>query len=150
MKLPDLHEADVTLLEDEMDCMNIEPELRALLFAGRAPAVSQAHVVSCVCRRAERMVIQLARSHQSRVYLKPFVGLPVRATLLTAHELCVEEARKGTTLSPRQLLPDAGVSWDGLLNPKNAFSCGLPNYGCLASSSVPQIPPTHPLTHAPL
>ncbi len=60
MKLPDLHEADVTLLEDEMDRMNAElPELRAFILPGGHPAVSHAHVARCVCRRAERLVIHL-------------------------------------------------------------------------------------------
>ena len=61
MKLPDLHAADVTLLEEEMDRMNAElPELRAFILPGGHPAVSHAHVARCVCRRAERMVIHLS------------------------------------------------------------------------------------------
>jgi cob(I)alamin adenosyltransferase len=61
MKLPDLHDADVTLLEDEMDRLNLDlPELRAFILPGGHPAVSHAHVARCVCRRAERLVIHLA------------------------------------------------------------------------------------------
>ncbi len=60
MNLPDLHDADVTLLEDEMDRMNLLlPELRAFILPGGHPVVSQAHVARCVCRRAERLVIHL-------------------------------------------------------------------------------------------
>lgn len=62
MKLPDLHAADVTLLEDEMDRLNIVlPELRAFVLPGGHPAVSHAHVARCVCRRAERHVIELSQ-----------------------------------------------------------------------------------------
>ena len=61
MKLPDLHAADVTLLEEEMDRMNTElPELRAFILPGGHPAVSHTHVARCVCRRAERLVVDLA------------------------------------------------------------------------------------------
>ncbi len=60
MKLPDLHEADVTLLEDEMDRMNVDlPELHAFILPGGHPAVSHAHMARCVCRRAERLAIHL-------------------------------------------------------------------------------------------
>ena len=60
MKLPDLHAADVTLLEDEMDRLNVDlPELRAFILPGGHPAVSHAHVARCVCRRAERLAIHL-------------------------------------------------------------------------------------------
>ena len=60
MKLPDLHAADVTLLEDEMDRLSATlPELRAFILPGGHPAVSHAHVARCVCRRAERLAIHL-------------------------------------------------------------------------------------------
>ena len=60
MKLPDLHAADVTLLEEEMDRLNADlPELRAFILPGGAPAVSFAHVARCVCRRAERLAVAL-------------------------------------------------------------------------------------------
>ncbi|WP_375417092.1 cob(I)yrinic acid a,c-diamide adenosyltransferase [uncultured Hymenobacter sp.] len=60
MKLPDLHEEDVALLEAEMDQMNEGlPELHAFVLPGGHPAVSFAHVARCVCRRAERLVVEL-------------------------------------------------------------------------------------------
>ncbi len=58
--LPDLHAEDVALLETEMDRMDKELEpLRAFILPGGHPAVSFGHVARCVCRRAERLVIQL-------------------------------------------------------------------------------------------
>lgn len=60
MKIPDLHAEDVALLEREMDRMNESlPELRVFILPGGHQAVSFAHVARCVCRRAERLVIQL-------------------------------------------------------------------------------------------
>lgn len=60
MKIPDLHDTDVTLLEDEMDRMNeLLPELRVFVLPGGHQSVSFAHVARCVCRRAERLVIHL-------------------------------------------------------------------------------------------
>ena len=59
-KVPDLYEADVTVLEEEMDKMDaVLPPLRAFILPGGHPAVSFCHVTRCVCRRAERLVIAL-------------------------------------------------------------------------------------------
>ncbi|QNF33689.1 cob(I)yrinic acid a,c-diamide adenosyltransferase [Adhaeribacter swui] len=59
-KVPDLHETDVRLLEEEMDKMDaVLPPLRAFILPGGHPAVSFCHVARCVCRRAERLVISL-------------------------------------------------------------------------------------------
>lgn len=61
MKLPDLHAADVALLEQQMDEMNaLLPELREFILPGGHQSVSFAHVARCVCRRAERLVVALA------------------------------------------------------------------------------------------
>jgi cob(I)alamin adenosyltransferase len=60
MKIPDLHDTDVTLLETEIDQMNtLLPELRVFILPGGHQSVSFAHVARCVCRRAERLVIHL-------------------------------------------------------------------------------------------
>ena len=59
-QLPDLHEADVRLLETEMDRMDEKlPPLRAFVLPGGHTSVSYGHVARTVCRRAERAVIQL-------------------------------------------------------------------------------------------
>jgi cob(I)alamin adenosyltransferase len=59
-KVPDLQEADVSILEAEMDKMDaVLPPLRAFVLPGGHPAISFCHVARCVCRRAERLVIAL-------------------------------------------------------------------------------------------
>jgi cob(I)alamin adenosyltransferase len=96
MKLPDLHAADVTLLEDEMDRLNLElPELRAFILPGGHPAVSHAHVARCVCRRAERLVIHLAEesfvAELVVIYLNRLSDFLFVLSRAMAHELGVEE-----------------------------------------------------------
>ena len=96
MKLPDLHDADVTLLEDEMDRMNADlPELRAFILPGGHPAVSYAHVARCVCRRAERLVIHLGEESFVAalvvVYLNRLSDYLFVLSRYMAHELGVEE-----------------------------------------------------------
>jgi cob(I)alamin adenosyltransferase len=61
MKIPDLHPGDVVLLENEMDAMNAGlPELKHFILPGGNTTVSYCHVARCICRRAERIVVQLA------------------------------------------------------------------------------------------
>ena len=61
MIIPDLHVEDIELLEKEMDKMNGQlPELRHFILPGGSNAISFCHIARCVCRRAERITVQLA------------------------------------------------------------------------------------------
>ena len=61
MKLPQLQEEDVVLLEKEIDLMTAKlPELKAFILPGGSQAASWCHVARCVCRRAERAVVDLS------------------------------------------------------------------------------------------
>jgi cob(I)alamin adenosyltransferase len=63
VKLPELHDADVTFLENEIDRMNeVLPELNSFVLPGGHPVVSYCHIARCVCRRVERHTIRLAQS----------------------------------------------------------------------------------------
>lgn len=63
MKIPDLHDRDVNLLEDEMDVMNNSlPELKHFVLPGGNTVVSYCHIARCVCRRAERLTVELAEN----------------------------------------------------------------------------------------
>ncbi|MEE1885860.1 cob(I)yrinic acid a,c-diamide adenosyltransferase [Pedobacter flavus] len=61
MKIPDLHNSDIELLEREIDKINlIIPPLKHFVLPGGTEAVAFCHVARCVCRRAERLVVGLA------------------------------------------------------------------------------------------
>ena len=60
MKLPQIKDADISLLENEMDQMNeVLPEMKQFILPGGHTTVSYCHIARCVCRRAERLVIEL-------------------------------------------------------------------------------------------
>lgn len=60
MRLPDLKETDVELLEKEMDRMNEAlPEMKSFILPGGHSTVSQLHIARCVARRAERCCVRL-------------------------------------------------------------------------------------------
>ena len=61
VKKPDLHSEDIELLESEMDQMELRlPPLTAFILPGGHPAVSFCHVARTVCRRTERITVELA------------------------------------------------------------------------------------------
>ncbi|WP_421939428.1 cob(I)yrinic acid a,c-diamide adenosyltransferase [Pedobacter sp.] len=63
MKIPDLHEEDILLLESEMDVMNeVLPALKHFVLPGGNSVVSYCHIARCVCRRAERLSVELAEN----------------------------------------------------------------------------------------
>lgn len=61
VKKPDLHPEDVEVLEKEMDAMDTElPMLTAFILPGGHTSVSFCHLARTVCRRSERIVVELA------------------------------------------------------------------------------------------
>lgn len=60
LKIPDLHESDVELLENEIDKMNETlPMMRNFILPGGHTSISFGHIARTVCRRAERGCIAL-------------------------------------------------------------------------------------------
>lgn len=60
VKVPELQEGDVLLLEKEMDKMDeLLPAMKSFVLPGGHQSVSHCHIARCVCRRAERLVIAL-------------------------------------------------------------------------------------------
>lgn len=71
MKIPDLKEADVNLLESEIDKMNeVLPEMKSFILPGGHQAVSTLHIVRCVCRRAERICVHM---QEEQIFIDPLV-----------------------------------------------------------------------------
>jgi cob(I)alamin adenosyltransferase len=69
MKIPDLKEEDVMLLEKEMDKMDEQlPEMKSFILPGGHTIVSYCHIARCVCRRVERLVSELSEITNSQVH----------------------------------------------------------------------------------
>jgi cob(I)alamin adenosyltransferase len=71
MKLPDLKEEDIQMLEKEIDEMNtrLKP-MKSFILPGGNTAVSTAHVARCVCRRAERHCVRMM---EEGMFIEPLV-----------------------------------------------------------------------------
>ena len=71
MKIPDLKEEDIELLEKEIDKMNEAlPAMKSFILPGGHPAVSTIHIARCVCRRAERLCVNM-KEHE--LFVEPLV-----------------------------------------------------------------------------
>lgn len=71
MKIPDLKETDVELLENEIDKMNEElPVMKSFILPGGHIAVSTTHVARCICRRAERIGVHM---QELELFIDPLV-----------------------------------------------------------------------------
>ena len=61
IKIPDIKEENIIALEKEIDKMNESlPEMKSFVLPGGNEIVSYCHIARCVCRRAERCVVNLA------------------------------------------------------------------------------------------
>lgn len=71
MKLPDLKEEDILYLEQQIDAMNEElPVMKNFILPGGHVAVSTTHIARCICRRAERLCVNL-KEHEE--FIDPVV-----------------------------------------------------------------------------
>jgi cob(I)alamin adenosyltransferase len=71
MKIPDLKEEDVLLLEKEIDKMNEElPEMKSFILPGGHVSVSVTHIARCICRRAERLCVNM---QEHDLFVSPLV-----------------------------------------------------------------------------
>ena len=71
MKIPDLKDADIDLLENEIDKMNeLLPPMKHFILPGGHPAISTTHVARCVCRRAERLCVNM---QEHDLFIDPLV-----------------------------------------------------------------------------
>ena len=61
VKIPELDDKDIEMLEKEMDIMNADlPVLKAFILPGGNSQVAYCHLARTVCRRAERIIIRLS------------------------------------------------------------------------------------------
>lgn len=65
MRIPDLNESDIVLLEKEMDTMNTTiPAMKFFVLPGGHTTLSYLHIARCVCRRAERCCVRMEAAQQ--------------------------------------------------------------------------------------
>lgn len=96
MNLPLISENDVKLLESEIDKMNeILPEMRHFILPGGHTTVSYCHIARCVCRRAERLTVEIQSGViQFELILKYLNRLSDYLFVLSRHFTHILEAKE--------------------------------------------------------
>jgi cob(I)alamin adenosyltransferase len=71
MKIPDLKETDIVFLETEIDKMNEAlPPMKFFILPGGNTAISNTHIARCICRRAERICVNMI---ENGLFVDPIV-----------------------------------------------------------------------------
>jgi cob(I)alamin adenosyltransferase len=97
MKIPDLKEDDITLLEKQIDGMSETiPPMKSFILPGGHPSVSHLHIARCICRRAERCCVRLEfeKEEIESIIIKYLNRLSDHLFVLaryTSHQLKAEE-----------------------------------------------------------
>ena len=97
MKIPDLKENDIELLEKEIDRMNETlPPMKSFILPGGHITVSHLHIARCICRRAERCCVRLESEKEEiePIVIKYLNRLSDHLFMLaryTSHQLKAEE-----------------------------------------------------------
>lgn len=71
MKIPDLKDQDVAFLEEQIDAMEeVLPAMKHFILPGGHVAVSTIHIARCVCRRAERLCVNM---QENNLFIEPVI-----------------------------------------------------------------------------
>ena len=97
MKLPSIKNEDVTFLEHKIDEMNeVIPELKSFILPGGHTTVSYCHVARCVCRRAERLIVNLNENstldNQIIIYINRLSDYLFTLARYLGHQLNISES----------------------------------------------------------
>lgn len=66
MAIPDLHASDIEYLENAIDRMDEQlPSLESFILPGASTKGAEIHIARCVCRRAERLVVELSEAESA-------------------------------------------------------------------------------------
>lgn len=103
MILPELDEADVSVLEKEIDRMTaILPELKNFILPGASTPGAYAHLARCVCRRAERLVVHLAETEEIDLLVLRYLNRLSDYLFTLARYLDMENGGREIAWTPRK------------------------------------------------
>ena len=97
-KLPEITENDITFLEHKIDeYVNQLPELKEFILPGGHTLIAQVHIARTVCRRAERLAVELSEAtdipNEHIKYLNRFSDFLFVVARKLALDLTIEEIK---------------------------------------------------------
>jgi cob(I)alamin adenosyltransferase len=101
--LPCITGHDISLLEQEIDEMNrLLPELHNFILPGGHLAASYAHVARCVCRRAERIIIELSEKEPLPEIIIMYINRLSDYLFVLARKIAFDAGNHDSVWLPRQ------------------------------------------------
>jgi len=102
VKVPQIKNDDIELLEEEMDSMNEHlPEMKSFVLPGGHTTVSFCHVARCVCRRAERIVSHLSELEKVDMIVLQYLNRLSDYLFVLARKIVVDKAVDEVSWVPR-------------------------------------------------
>ena len=96
-KMPQIGDDDIKRLEQWIDTTESSlPKLRSFVTAGGSVAGAQAHVARCVCRRAERRVVEMTESCRVAPEIMGYLNRLSDYLFVISRKLVVSEGKEET------------------------------------------------------
>lgn len=102
VKIPDLSTEDVTALEKAIDQMDAElAPMKSFILPGGHQSVSFCHIARTVCRRAERLVIALAKQEAAHPLVIQYLNRLSDFLFVLARKMAAEMGIEDTPWRPK-------------------------------------------------
>jgi cob(I)alamin adenosyltransferase len=102
VKVPQINEEDITLLEKEIDKMNESlPEMRSFVLPGGHTTVSYCHITRCVCRRAERIISNLSEKEDVELIVLQYLNRLSDYLFVLARKIVMDKDIEEVSWKPR-------------------------------------------------
>jgi cob(I)alamin adenosyltransferase len=102
VKIPSLTETDIQFLEKEIDQMDATlPAMKFFILPGGHPSISFGHVTRTVCRRAERLVIELDAIEKVEPLVIPYLNRLSDYLFMLCRKMTAELGVEETPWKPR-------------------------------------------------
>jgi cob(I)alamin adenosyltransferase len=102
MKVPDIYDKDIELLENEMDKMDKTlPELKSFILPGGNMVASHCHVARCICRRAERLVVHLATESEVNTIVTTYLNRLSDYLFMLSRKIVIDSGASEIAWRPR-------------------------------------------------
>jgi len=102
MIVPDLKLRDIEALELRMDALNEElPELKNFILPGGTKDAAMCHIARCVCRRAERLIIQVTEKETVDAQVIPYINRLSDYLFTLSRKMVLDDGAEEIPWTPR-------------------------------------------------
>ena len=104
MKLPEIKSSDINRLENWIDAMDnkLEP-LQSFTLPGGSVSSAHCHVARCICRRAERLIVDLHENENGvNVLIMPYLNRLSDYLFTLSRKLTVDDGAEELKWQPKQ------------------------------------------------